>query len=124
MSPAQSFGVSIAPDLPADEREALLLTLRDDVDLQERTQRFYVDPQLVQAGWHVFVAIMKDVGVVAGGASAAITLAQKINEWRRNARQRGVTPQVRLERPNQPPLDLATAGDQEVQAWLQKPPEH
>ena len=53
MSPAQSFGVSIAPDLPADEREALLLTLRDDVELQERTQRFYVDPQLVRAGWHV-----------------------------------------------------------------------
>jgi hypothetical protein len=68
---------------------------------------------------------MKDVAVVAGGVTAAagaakavMELAEKINQWRRDARARGQTPNARLERAGRAPLDLATARDEDVLEWL------
>jgi hypothetical protein len=71
------------------------------------------------------VAIMKGVGAVAGGVTAAagatkavMELAEKINQWRSDARARGHNPAGQLERSGRRPLDLATASDQEVLDWL------
>lgn len=117
MSQNPSFSVSIATDLPTDDRDALLQTLHDHADLQESKSRA-LGPE-----WIVFVAIMKDVGVIAGAAAAVVKLANEINTWRRNTRQGGAEPNVQLQRPNQPPLNLATATDEEVRAWLENRPD-
>ena len=119
MSDDNRFSVSISSDLPADERETLLLALRTHADLQETEPR---DPVTIAL---TVVAIMKGVGAVAGGVTAAagatkavMELAEKINEWRHGVRARGGSPNARLERPGRPPIDLATASDQEVLEWL------
>ncbi len=109
--------VATARDLPDDQRELLLLALRDYAEVQE------AEPRDLAAAWVLFVAVMKDVGVVAGGAAALMTLAEKVKAWREQARSKGVEPKVRLERPGRAPLDLATAGDSELLDWfLDQPP--
>jgi hypothetical protein len=119
MSEDYRFSVTIPGDMPADEREALVVVLRSHADVQELEAR---DPATIGL---TLVAIMKDVAVVAGGVTAAASaakalmeLAEKINQWRRNARAHGQTPNARLERAGRAPLDLATARDEDVLAWL------
>lgn len=111
-SSAEALTIRVDPAVSEDERESLLLTLRDYADVEEAKQR---DPLAVAL---LFVAVVKDVGAVAGGVTAVMTLAEKINAWRNAARARGVEPKVRLERPDGPPLDLATASDTAVKTWF------
>ena len=104
--------IGIDPSVSEDERETLLLTLGDYADIRQAEQR---DPLALIL---LFVAIMKDVGAVAGGATAVITLAEKILAWRNAARAHRVEPKVRFECPGIPPLDLATASDAAVKTWF------
>jgi len=108
--------ISIDRNLAEDERESLLLTLRDHAEIQA------AEPRDLTAALLVFVAVMKGIGAVAGGAAAVLTLAEKIKAWRDRARACGVEPKVQLDRPDRPRLDLTTASDAEVSAWFQDNP--
>jgi len=108
--------ISIDRNLAEDERESLLLTLRDHAEIQA------AEPRDLTAALLVFVAVMKGIGAVAGGAAAVLTLAEKIKAWRDRARARGVEPKGQLDRPDRPRLDLTTASDAEVSAWFQDNP--
>lgn len=119
MHQRDTITVVVDHTLPEGERESLLLTLRDHADIDEARPR-----ELITAVT-VFVLVMKDVGTVAGGATAVLTLAEKIRAWRDGVRARNIKPPVRLERPGHAPLDLAAASDAEVLAWFRDtPPAH
>lgn len=99
-------------EMPPDDRDALLEHVRTVADIAETGQR-----QLA-AEWLLFVAVMKGVGAAAGAAAAMVKLANEINTWRRNARERGVDTNVRCERPGKKTLNLADATDEEVTDWF------
>lgn len=110
MNEDASFSMSIAPDMPPAEREALLAALRAHANVQQPVER---------SGdiWQIVTVIIENV---AGGVSTALLLelSKKIIKWRDDARRRGQLSKVRLQRPNQQPLDLTTASDEEVGKWL------
>lgn len=106
-------------DLPPDERETLLTALRSaGAEIQEAPAR--------DIDWQTVVVIIENVGKVASSVTAAIMLAEKIadmlNAWRESMRRQGKTPRGVLRRPNQPPLDLSVAADEEVLQWLLRTP--
>lgn len=106
---------SFTLDMPPDERDTLILLLRSaGAQVQEAPTR--------EMDWQTIVAVIDAVGTVAKTASTLIDLAHKLNEWRASLRRQGKTPHGRLRRPDQPPLDLATATDEEVLQWLLKTP--
>lgn len=116
MSQVGSFSILTSADVPAVDREALLAVLSSHANVQQDTQRS-------SDGGQVAIAIIENV---AGGVGTALALelVRKINVWRQGTP--AITPanSVRIRRSYQPELDLATADDEELLAWLlQKPPE-
>lgn len=111
MTPDASFSIAFDPQTSAADREMLLAALRAHADEVQEAPSRVLD-------WVTFVAIMSDVGKVAGGASALIALGKQLWPVIKAARERGGTFMARLIRPGQPPLDLATATEEELLAWL------
>ena len=107
-----AISVDVSSDVPAEERQALLLALQTTAEVQKPTSRTF------GLEWVTFVAFVKDVGSVAAVASALIKLAEQILSWRKKVRERGIPPAVRLSRPQRPPLDLEVATDDKVIEWL------
>jgi hypothetical protein len=113
----QSGPITIRVDqsLSDDARESLLRTLREYATVDDTTDR--TSPEAVQ-GLLTFIAVMKDVAPVVGSISGALTIGQKIADWRKGLRGQDATAPRQLERPGKQPLDLATATDAEVLAWF------
>jgi hypothetical protein len=61
---------------------------------------------------------------IAGGTAQlidySIKVAKAINNWRRKIRQKGESPEGKLEDPRKTPLDLRIATDEEVEEWLSR----
>jgi hypothetical protein len=110
MSHDASFAISFAPGLPDADQQALLAVLRANGEVQQPAQK--------GLDWATFVVIMEQAGKVAGGAVALAKLAEQIYTWAQAARKRGAVPRARLERPGQPPLDIASASQEQILAWL------
>ncbi|MCS6842486.1 MAG: hypothetical protein NZ699_12695 [Roseiflexus sp.] len=111
--------LSFTLDFPPHERETLLTALRDaGAEVQGEPTR--------DIDWQTVVVVIESIGKVAGSVTATIELAEKIaeklNAWRESMRRQGKTPQGVLRRPNQPPLDLSIATDDEVLRWLLRNP--
>ncbi|WP_298816108.1 hypothetical protein [Chloroflexus sp.] len=107
--------LSFTLDLPPEERETLMALIRSaGIDAQA--------PKLRDTDWQTIIAIIGGIGTVASSISALIELADKLNTWRTTMRRQGKTPHGRLRRSGQPPLDLATATDEEVLQWLLRTP--
>ena len=106
---------SIAIDIPADEAATLLPLLHQGGFTTQPIQQRDLD-------WQTIVVVITDLGKIAGGLTALITLAEKINAYRESMHRQGKTPRGALRRPGQPPLDLSLATDQEVLEWLLKTP--
>lgn len=103
--------LSFSIDIPPDEGETLRLALQNaGCDVQTSARRDF--------DWQTLVVVVRDIGEIAGSVTAIIALADKINEYREKQRRQGKPPRGTLRRPGQPPLDLATATDQEVLRWL------
>lgn len=124
MSQAPNLIVAVAPDLPADQRDALIGLLQHYGDVRDEPYRS-VDPATVRAAWDTFVAVMGDMQTVgagvtatAGAGVAVIAFVERLQAWRRNLRAQGVTPQARFEGGDQAPLDLQSADDAELQRWF------
>ncbi|GIW03197.1 MAG: hypothetical protein KatS3mg058_4600 [Roseiflexus sp.] len=102
-------------ECPPDERETIVIAIRAAGAEVQREPTRDID-------WQTVVVVIDEIGRVATGVTAAIALAEKIaeklNAWRATMRRQGKTPRAVLRRPGQPPLDLSTATDQEVLAWL------
>lgn len=112
MSDPTLLGISIATTLPSPEQATLRALLERHATLQHSPER------LGGPAWETFVAIMRDVDVIASGGTAMVIFARELLAWRKHMQQQGTTPAVKLTRPDAPPIDLATATDEEVLAWL------
>lgn len=100
-----------------EDSNALLESIRGYMEIHAPKQRQFVDQ------WIMFVAIMKDIGTIAGGAAAVVKLANEIISWRNRVRNSGHSEKVRLQRPDKLELDLERAEDQEVIDWLSGTPQ-
>ncbi|HEX9371608.1 MAG TPA: hypothetical protein VF897_11410 [Roseiflexaceae bacterium] len=114
MSAPAAFVVSTASDLPPEDRAALLLALRSQADVQ--------DAQPKSVDWQMVIAVIKQSGEIADALTKLAALATLVYGWAESVRASGHRPRAKLERPGQPPLDLATADEQEILAWLLKNP--
>jgi transposase len=66
-----------------------------------------------------------DVVLLLSGAAAAaqlvdygIKVGKVIIEWRRKLKEKGIEAKGKLEKPEQAPLDLSKATDEEIKEWL------
>ncbi len=106
------FTLFISKDLIDEDRELLLNAIKPIVDVNQPTQHQFA-PE-----WELFVALTKDIGVIAGVATALLKLANEINKWRENVRKTGRKPKVKLHRPNKPALNLDNATEDEIHEWF------
>lgn len=110
MTSPSPFSVTIAQDVPPAERARLLLALQSRADVQTGAAK---DPTV-----DTVVVIFKAVGEAATAAASVVTLAKAILDWRREAQQRAAKTKLELKRASQPPLDLESASEDELVAWL------
>lgn len=106
-----SFSITFGPQTPAADREMVLAAVRAHAEDVHEAPAKALD-------WPTFVAIMGDGGTVAGGAAALIALGTQRWPVVTQLRERGGRFTARLNRPGQPPLDLTTATEEELLAWL------
>lgn len=113
MSHVDPFRVDLPPDVPPLARAELRAVLQSYGTVQETTPR--------SLDWAAFVALMEQLGKVAGGSVAVIKLAESLYGYAQKLRQHGQHAGT-LARPNQPPLDLNRATPEEIQQWLLNTP--
>ena len=103
---AYTFSLTLADSVPSASREELLVTLRTTADDVQVTSDKGFD-------WNSIIVILHESGKIAGEISAIVLLAKQLNDWRKRTRAAGT-----LHRPGVAPLNLATATDEELLAWL------
>jgi hypothetical protein len=108
------FLVSIDTEIRAEDRSALLSYIETDVQLHQQTQKQF------GPGWIEFVAFAKDVGILAGAATAMVKLAKEIINWRqaRRAETGVVNVNIIFRRIGRPQLKIAEAQDSEILQWF------
>lgn len=106
------IGISLAPTLSDLDRATLRTLLERYAVIQDHQEK------LGGAEWETFIAVLKDVGTLVTTGMALKKLATELSEWRKQVRQKGAIPAGKLLHPDRQPLDLATATDEEVLAWL------
>ncbi|MDJ0798411.1 MAG: hypothetical protein QNJ51_16590 [Calothrix sp. MO_167.B12] len=111
MSDIPLCSIAISSTLPPDEIESLQTSLQiTKVKLQKSTDRVL--------GVDDIVVIVSGVAATAQLIDYGIKVGQAIANWRRRLREKGIEPAGKLTHPKRPPLDLSTATDEEIQAWL------
>ena len=103
---AYTFSLTLADSVSSASRADLLVTLRTTADDVQITSQKGFD-------WNSVVVVLHEAGKSAGDISAILLLAKQLNDWRKRTRAVGT-----LNRPGMAPLNLATATDEEVLAWL------
>ncbi|NJO84621.1 MAG: hypothetical protein HC828_18865 [Blastochloris sp.] len=98
--------------MPAEEREALLAIWRGQGTVEE------LPSATLSVDWLTFIALIDQVGTVASGAAAAVTLANQLNQWRQRNLKQGHATTAHIQRPNGDTINLATSTDQQVLEWL------
>ncbi len=111
MSGKVSFSFRIASSLPAYERDLLIASIQnsaDDVQIPENRA----------IGIDDFIIIIAAIGATAEATSQILDLAEKIIDWRKRLSQKGMQPEVEINRQHEKSLDLSKATDQEVENWF------
>ena len=112
-----AFSITFGPGISNTDVAALQSALAQQATVQETPVSR--DPVTAAATIVVIMgAISATVGTVKVSAEAAKAIAEAITAWRLALEQRSTTPEATLQRPSQLPLDLASASDTEVMAWL------
>ncbi len=114
MSEIPLCSIAISSQLPPEDIESLETSLTlNSIKLQKSPTR------IVGADDIAFVAtIVGGIAATANLVEYSIKFAKVINNWRRKLREKGIEPEGRLEHPELPFLDLSTATDEEIEAWL------
>ena len=97
--------------MPTDEIESLSSAIKlTSAKVQKATSRAVgVDD----------IALVISIAVgMADLAERSIKVAKAINNWRQQAREKGIEPQGKLQHPQRPYVDLTTATDEEIEEWL------
>lgn len=106
--------IRVASDVSKEDRGDFISSLREVLDVPEPTTKQFA------AEWVLFVAFMKDVGIIAGGATALLKLANEIIDWRDRVRSKKGSNKIRLQRPGKSELDLEKATDEDIRKWIEK----
>ncbi len=103
--------VAISSDLAADEIESLISAIKlTSAQVQKEPSRVVGADDLV-----AIITILVGVGQLT---EYSVKVAKAIIKWRKEAREKGLEPQVKLEHPTHPSLDLSNATDEEIEEWL------
>ena len=103
--------IVISSDMPADEIQYLSSAIKlTSAKVQKATSRALgVDD----------IALLISIAVGIGNLTEyGIKVAKAINNWRQQAREKGIEPQGKLKYPARPDVDLTTATDEEIEEWL------
>ncbi len=103
--------VAIGSDLAAEEIESLISAIKlTSAQVQEEPSRVIVVDDAV-----AIITILVGIGQLT---EYSVKVAKAIIKWRNEARAKDLEPQVKLEHPNHPSLDLSNATDEEIEEWL------
>ncbi|NJL61063.1 MAG: hypothetical protein HC903_03540 [Methylacidiphilales bacterium] len=106
--------IVISSQLPPDEIESLETSLSlSSIKVQKSPSRVVGVDDIV-----LVATVISGVAATAQLMDYGIKVAKSINNWRRKLREKGIEPQGKLEHPKRPFLDLNTATDEEIEAWL------
>ena len=103
--------IVISSDMPKDEIESLSSAIElTSAKVQKTTSRAVgLDD----------IALLISIAVGIGNLTEyGIKVAKAINNWRQQAREKGIEPQGKLQHPQRPDVDLTTATDEEIEEWL------
>ena len=103
--------IVISSDMPKDEIEYLSSAIElTSAKVQENPYRAMgVDD----------IALVISIAVGIGNLTEyGFKVAKAINNWRQQAREKGIEPQGKLVNPQRPYVDLTTATDKEIEEWL------
>jgi hypothetical protein len=106
--------IALSPRLPEQDRAALLSSL-SQVGFVHDDQARHFGPDL---DWQSFVFIAHDVREIATAAVSLSALAREILRWRDRLRSGKTEPAIVLTRPEAEPIDLRTADDKALEAWI------
>jgi hypothetical protein len=109
-----AFRLALSPDLDQQERATLLEHLAEVGTVHDDQARHF-GPDL---DWSSIVFIAHDLRDVAGAIVSVSALAREVLRWRDKLRRDAVEPAVVLSRPGAEPIDLRTADDEAVEAWV------
>ncbi|MCE2720446.1 MAG: hypothetical protein ACK6A9_04330 [Dolichospermum sp.] len=114
MSEIPLCSILMSSQLPLDDIESLETSLSfSSIKVQKSQNRVFGADDIV------FVATV--VGGIAATANLidySIKVAKVIANWRQKLREKGIEPKGKLQHPKRPYLDLRTATDEEIEAWL------
>jgi hypothetical protein len=68
--------------------------------------------------WYILIAVLRDVGTVAGAVLSISRLAKAIYDWARNERDKSPAFKGTMQAPGKPKLELTSASESEVVEWL------
>jgi hypothetical protein len=106
--------IVISSQLPLDEIESLETSLSlSSIKVQKSPSRVVGVDDIV-----LVATVISGVAATAQLMDYGIKVAKVIINWRRKLREKGIEPQGKLEYPKRPYLDLNTATDEEIEAWL------
>lgn len=106
--------IALSPRLDQQDRAALLASM-SQVGFVHDDQARHFGPDL---DWQSIVFIAHDIGEVTAAAVSLSKLAREILHWRDRLRRDKTDPAAVLTRPGAEPLDLRTADDEMLEAWI------
>ncbi|PAX57050.1 hypothetical protein [Brunnivagina elsteri] len=114
MSEIPLVSIVISSQIPLDEIESLETSLSlSSIKVQKLPSRVLGVDDIV-----LVATVISGVAATAQLMDYSIKVAKSINNWRRKLREKGIEPKGKLEHPKCPFLDLNTATDEEIEAWL------
>ena len=111
MSEIPLCSILISSQLPLDDIESLETSLSfSSIKVQKSPNRVLGVDDVV-----LFITV---ASTTAQLIDYSIKAAKSINNWRQKLREKGIEPKGKLQHPKRPYLDLRTATDEEIEAWL------
>jgi hypothetical protein len=107
--------VRMPRSLPEEDRLGLMSALSAGADVHEEEARGF-GPEI---DWVTMIAVVKDVGTLAGAGTAVLGLVNELLAWRKRAREKGTQADAVIEAPGRTKLELTSASDAEVRAWFE-----
>ena len=103
--------VAISSGLAAEEIESLISAIKlTSAQVQKEPSRVIgVDDAVA------IITILVGIGQLT---EYSVKVAKAITKWRKEAREKGLEPQVKLEHPSRPSLYLIKATDEEIEKWF------
>lgn len=103
--------IAITSEVAEEEVESLISAIKlTSAQVQKEPSRVVGIDDAV-----AIITILVGIGQLS---EYSVRVAKAIIKWRKQAREKSVEAQIKLEHPSRPPLDLSQASDEEIKKWL------